>query len=47
MGKPTVCIGENIGADQLHSSWEADQRLYFRYTDSTIPVLSKSKISSL
>ena len=26
---------------------EADQRLCFRYTDSTIPLLSKSKISSL
>ena len=26
---------------------EADQRLCFRYTDSTIPLLSKSEISSL
>ena len=26
---------------------EADQRLCFHYTDSTIPILSKSKISSL
>ena len=26
---------------------EADQRLCFRYTDSTIPLLPKSKISSL
>ena len=25
----------------------ADQRLCFRYTDSTIPLLSKSEISSL
>ena len=47
MGKPTICIGENKGADQLRSNCEADQRLYFRYTDSTIPPLSKSKISSL
>ena len=38
MGKPTICIGKNKGADQ---------RLCFRYMDSTIPVLSKSKISSL
>ena len=47
MGKPTICIGENKGADQLRSNYEADQRLCFRYTDSTIPLLSKSKISSL
>ena len=30
-----------------NSNCEADQRLCFRYTDSTIPPLSKSKISSL
>ena len=47
MGKPTICIGENKGADQLRSNCEADQRLCFRYTDSTIPLLSKFKISSL
>ena len=47
MGKPTICIGENKGADQLLSYCEADQRLYFRYTYGTIPLLSKSKISSL
>ena len=47
MGKPTICIGENKGADQLRSNSEADQRLCFRNTDSTIPLLSKSKISSL
>ena len=47
MGKPTICIGENKGADQLHSNCEADQHLCFRYTDITIPPLSKSKISSL
>ena len=44
MGKPTICIGENKGADQLRSNCEADQRLCFHYTDSTIPLLSKSKI---
>ena len=27
---------ENKGADQLRSNCEADQRLCFRYTDSTI-----------
>ena len=47
MGKPTICIGENKGADPLRGNREADQRLCFRYTDSTIPLLSKSKISSL
>ena len=47
MEKPTICIGENKGADQLRSYCEADQRLCFRYTDSTIHLLSESKISSL
>ena len=47
MGKPTICIGENKGADQLRSNFEADQRLCFHYTDSTIALLSKYKISSL
>ena len=46
MGKPTICIGENKGADQLRGNREADQRLCFRYTDSTIPLLYKSKMSS-
>ena len=36
--KPAFCICENK---------DADQRLCFRYTDSTIPLLSKSEISSL
>ena len=44
MGKPTICIGENKGADQLRSNCEADQRLCFRYTDSTIPLLNISKV---
>ena len=47
MRKPTFCICENKDADQLHSNHEADQRHCFRYRDSTIPLLSKSKISSL
>ena len=37
MGKPTICIGENKSADQLRGNREADQRLCFRYSDSTIP----------
>ena len=39
MGKPTICIGENKGADQLRGHREADQRLCFHYSDSTIPLL--------
>ena len=45
--KPAFCICENKDADQLHGNREADQRLCFRYKDSTIPFLSKSEISSL
>ena len=37
MGKPTICIGENK---------DADQRLFFRYSDSKLPLLLISKISS-
>ena len=40
-------ICENKDADQLRGNREADQRLCFRYTDSTIPLLPKSEISSL
>ena len=47
MGKQTICICENKGADQLRSNREADQRLCFRYRDSTIPFLCKSEICSL
>ena len=47
MGKPTICTGENKDADQLRCNREADQRICFRYSDSTIPLISKSKISSL
>ena len=51
MGKPSICIGETLKKEQISfavtSNCEADQRLCFRYTDSTIPLLSKSKISSL
>ena len=46
MGKPTICICENKDADQLRGNREADQRLCFRYTDSILPLLLKSEISS-
>ena len=46
MGKPTISIGENKDADQLCGNREADQCLCFRYSDSTIPLLLKSEISS-
>ena len=44
--KRDYCLGENKGADQLRGNREADQRLCFRYTDSTFPLLLKSEISS-
>ena len=46
MGKPTICIGEIKDADQLRGNREADQRLCFCYSDSTIPPLLKCEISS-
>ena len=46
MGKSTICKCENKDADQLRGNRDPDQRLCFRYTDSAIPLLSKSKISS-
>ena len=46
LGKPTICICENKDADQLRGNREADQRLCFRFSDSTIPLLLKSEISS-
>ena len=45
--KPDFCICENKDADQLRGNREADQRLCFRYTDSTIPLLPIAEISSL
>ena len=39
MRNPAFCLCENKDA--------ADQRLCFHYMDSTIPLLSKSEISSL
>ena len=43
MRKPAFCICENKDEDQLRGNREADQRLCFRYIDSTIPLLPKSK----
>ena len=47
MRKLAFCICENKEADQLRSKCAADQRLCFRYTDSTILLLHKSEISSI
>ena len=55
MRKPAFSICENKDADQLCGNRTADlcgnrtadQRLYFRYKDSTIPLLPQSEISSL
>ena len=47
MRKPAFCICENKDADQLRGNREADQRLCFRYSDSKIPLLPTSEISSL
>ena len=44
--KPVFAHAKNEGADQLRVNNVADQRLCFRYIDSTIPVLPKSQISS-
>ena len=45
--KPTTCICENKGTDQLRGYCKADQFLCFHYRVSTIPLLSKSKICIL
>ena len=47
MRKSAFCICENKDADQLRGNREADQRLCFRYVDSTIPLLPKCEISSI
>ena len=47
MRKPAFLICENKDVDKLRGDREADQRLCFRYIDSTIPLLSKSEISIL
>ena len=40
--EPAFCICENKDADHR----EADQCLFFRYTDSTIPLLPKSEFQA-
>ena len=47
MRKPAFCICEKKDADQLRGNREADQRLCFRYIDSTIPLLPIYEILSL
>ena len=47
MRKPDFCICENKDAHQLRGNREADQRLCFRYTNSTAPLLPKSEFSNL
>ena len=47
MRKPAFCICQNKGADQLRGNGTADQRLCFRYIDSAICLLPKSKISGI
>ena len=47
MRKQMFCICENKDADQLRGNHEADQRLCFHYTDSSIPLLPKYEIQSL
>ena len=47
MGKPTICICENKDADQLHGNREDDQRLCFRYKDSTIRLLVFCKLLAI
>ena len=44
--KPAFCICENKDADQLRGNREADQRLCFRYTDSTIPHFLNTKFQA-
>ena len=46
MRKPVFSICENKDADQLRCNRAADQRLCLCYIDSSIPLLTKSKISS-
>ena len=47
MRKAAFCICENKDANQVCGKHAADQHLYFRYIDSTIPLLLKSEIPKL
>ena len=42
--EPAFCENRDTESDQLRGKSEADQRLCFRYTDSTIPLLLKSEM---
>ena len=44
MRKPAFYICENKDADQLCGNRTTDQRLCFRYVDSTLPLLPKSEM---
>ena len=44
--KSRLCLFKNKGTNQMCSKCTADQHLCFRYSDSTIPLRPKSKISS-
>ena len=44
MRKPAFCICKNKDADQLGGNRKADQRLCFRYIDSSIPLFPKYEI---
>ena len=46
MRKPTFCICENKGADQLRGNHATDQRLCFCYIDSLIPLLPNLQASN-
>ena len=45
--KTCFCISKNKSTDQLCGNCAADQCLCYCYTDSTIPLLPKSKVLSL
>ena len=44
--KPAFCLCENKAADQLRGNREADLRLCFRYTESTIPLFLNPKFQA-
>ena len=46
MRNPMFCICENKDPDQLQGNREADQCLFFRYIDSSIPIFSKPEIQA-
>ena len=46
VNKPDFCLCENKDADRLRGNREADQRLCFHYTDSTIRLLLNTKFQA-